>query len=91
MAKSSAQPIAPDRHLRRRGPDAVDDTGHIGMTEPAASALAHFPCVQLRPYLPPARRPQQAEKVVGLLRGLVDFFVDAPMRLPPTPPACTPG
>ena len=25
---------------------------------------------------------QQAEKVVGLLRGLVDFFVDAPTRMP---------
>jgi dGTPase len=62
--------------------DAIDRTGHVGMTEPAASALAAFRAFNFdRIYLRPAARAQ-AEKVVGLLRGLVDFFVDAPVRLP---------
>jgi dGTPase len=62
--------------------DAVDRTGHVGMTEPAASALARFRAFNFdRIYLRPAAS-RQAEKVVGLLRGLVDFFVDAPTRLP---------
>ena len=34
-----------------------------------------------RIYLRPAAC-RQAEKVVGLLKGLVDFFLDAPIRLP---------
>jgi dGTPase len=62
--------------------DAIDATGHVGMTEPAATALAQFRAFNFdRIYLRPAAR-QQAEKVVGLLRGLVDFFVDAPTRMP---------
>jgi dGTPase len=62
--------------------DAVDRTGHVGMTEPAAGALLRFRDFNFdRIYLRPAAR-QQAEKVVGLLRGLVDFFVDAPTRMP---------
>jgi dGTPase len=63
--------------------DAIDRTGRVGMTEPAAGALAAFRAFNFdRIYLRPAAR-RQAEKVVGLLRGLVDFFVDAPSRLPP--------
>ena len=62
---------------------AIDRTGHVGMTEPEAGALAAFRAFNFdRIYLRPAAR-RQAEKVVGLLRGLVDFFVDAPLRLPP--------
>jgi dGTPase len=62
--------------------DAIDHTGHVGMTEPAASALAQFRAFNFdRIYLRPAAC-QQAEKVVGLLRGLVDFFVDVPTRMP---------
>jgi dGTPase len=62
--------------------DAIDTTGHIGMTDPAAGALARFRAFNFeRIYLRPAAR-QQAGKVVGLLRGLVDFFVDAPTRMP---------
>lgn len=62
--------------------DAVDATGRVGMTEPAATALAGFRAFNFdRIYLRPAAR-RQAEKVVGLLRGLVDFFLDAPTRLP---------
>ena len=62
--------------------DAIDQTGHVGMTEPAATALARFRAFNFdRIYLRPAAR-QQAEKVVGLLRGLVDFFIDAPTRMP---------
>jgi dGTPase len=62
--------------------DAIDRTGRVGMTEPAAGALAAFRAFNFdRIYLRPAAR-RQAEKVVGLLSGLVDFFVDAPARLP---------
>jgi dGTPase len=62
--------------------DAIDRGGHVGMTEPAASALAAFRAFNFdRIYLRPAAC-RQAEKVVGLIRGLVDFFVDAPARLP---------
>jgi len=62
--------------------DAIDQSGRIGMTEPAATALASFRAFNFdRIYLRPAAR-RQADKVIGLLRGLVDFFVDAPTRLP---------
>ena len=60
--------------------DAVQHTGCVGMTEPAASALAAFRAFNFeRIYLRPAAC-RQAEKVVGLLRGLVDLFADAPAR-----------
>jgi len=62
--------------------DAIDRTGEIGMTEPAASALTTFRDFNFeRIYLRPAARAQ-AEKVVHLLRGLVEHFADAPGRLP---------
>jgi dGTPase len=62
--------------------DAVDRTGHVGMAEPAASALAAFRAFNFdRIYLRPAAR-RQAEKVIRLLRGLVDHFADAPHRIP---------
>jgi len=62
--------------------DAIDRTGHVGMTEPAASALAAFRAFNFdRIYLRPAAR-RQAERVVALLRGLVDYFTDAPGRIP---------
>jgi dGTPase len=61
---------------------AIDLTGRVGMTEPEAGALGAFRAFNFdRIYLRPASR-RQAEKVIGLLRGLVDFFVDAPARLP---------
>ena len=62
--------------------EAIDRTGHVGMTEPAADRARAFRAFNFdRIYLRPAAR-RQADKVVGLLRGLVDFFVDAPARLP---------
>ena len=62
--------------------DAIHRTGHVGMTEPAASALAAFRAFNFeRIYLRPAAR-RQAEKVIRLLRGLVDHFADSPHRLP---------
>src|SRR5215218_7789154 len=62
--------------------DAIDRTGEVGMTEPAASALTTFRDFNFeRIYLRPAARAQ-AEKVVHLLRGLVEHFADAPRRLP---------
>jgi dGTPase len=62
--------------------DAIERTGRVGMTEPAAGALAAFRDFNFeRVYLRPAARAQ-ADKVVRLLRGLVDFFSDAPHRVP---------
>jgi dGTPase len=62
--------------------DAIDRTGRVGMTEPAAGALGAFRQFNFeRIYLRPASR-QQAERVIGLLRGLVDCYVDVPSRLP---------
>ncbi|MEX2255756.1 MAG: HD domain-containing protein [Acidimicrobiia bacterium] len=67
--------------------DAIDRTGHVGMTEPAASALQAFRDFNFeRIYLRPASR-RQAERVIRLLRGLVDHFADAPRRLPGPPAA----
>jgi dGTPase len=62
--------------------EAIDGAGTVGMTEPVASALAAFRAFNFdRIYLRPAAR-RQAERVVRLLRGLVDYFADAPRRLP---------
>jgi dGTPase len=62
--------------------DAVDHTGHVGMTEPAASALAAFRAFNFEHiYLRPASR-SQADRVVRLLRGLVDHYTDVPRRIP---------
>jgi len=62
--------------------DAVERTGRLGMTEPAASALGAFRAFNFeRIYLRPAS-VQQAAKVVRLLRGLVEHFADAPLRIP---------
>ena len=61
--------------------DTIDRTGHVGMTEPYAAALAHFRAFNFeRIYLRPAAC-RQADKAIGLLRGLVDFFVDAPSQM----------
>jgi dGTPase len=72
--------------------EAIDRTGHVGMVEPAASALMAFRDFNFdRIYLRPAAQ-RQAERVVRLLRGLVDHFVDAPRRLPePDAVAVDPG
>ena len=65
--------------------DAVDTTGAVGMTEPVACALANFRAFNFdRIYLRPAAR-RQADKVIALLRGLVDVFVDTPARIPNAP------
>jgi dGTPase len=62
--------------------DAIDQTGAVGMTEPAASALAEFRAFNFeRIYLRPAAR-RQAERVIRLLGDLVEHFADAPRRLP---------
>jgi len=62
--------------------DAIQRTGHIGMTEPAAAALQAFRDFNFeRIYLRPASR-RQAERVIRLLRELVEHFADAPRRLP---------
>src|SRR5262245_26024370 len=72
--------------------EAIDRTGRVGMTEPAAGALAEFRAFNFdRIYLRPAAR-RQAEKVIRLLRGLVEHFADAPRRLPdPEAAAVDPG
>ena len=74
--------------------DAIDRTGHVGMTEPAATALQAFRDFNFeRIYLRPAAR-RQADRVVRLLRGLVDRFADAPRLLADSEPGTagvTPG
>jgi dGTPase len=63
--------------------DAIGSTGHVGMTEPVADALAGFRAFNFeRIYLRPAS-VRQAERVIALLRGLVEHFVDVPSRMPP--------
>jgi dGTPase len=62
--------------------DAIDRTDHVGMAEPAATALARFRDFNFeRVYLRPAAR-RQADRVIHLLRGLVEHFADSPRRLP---------
>ena len=62
--------------------EAVDRTGTVGMTEPAATALTAFREFNFeRIYLRPAAR-RQAERVIRLLGGLVEHFADAPRRIP---------
>jgi dGTPase len=62
--------------------DGIERTGRVAMTEPAAGALVAFRQFNFeRIYLRPAS-VRQAEKVIGLLRGLVDCYVDVPSRLP---------
>ena len=74
--------------------DAIDRTGHVGMTEPAATTLQAFRDFNFeRIYLRPAAR-RQADRVVRLLRGLVDRFADAPRLLADSEPGAagvTPG
>ena len=78
--------------------DAVHHTGAVGMTEPAASALAEFRAFNFeRIYLRPAAR-RQAARVIRLLSDLVEHFADAPRRIPavrdgevPSPPAGSPA
>jgi dGTPase len=62
--------------------DAVDRTGAVGMTEPAAAALAEYRAFNFeRIYLRPAAQ-RQATRVIRLLSDLVEHFADAPRRLP---------
>jgi len=62
--------------------DAVERTGHVGMTEPAAGALAAFRAFNFERIYLRAAAGRQAERVIGLLRGLIDYYTDAPRRLP---------
>ena len=62
--------------------DAIAASGRVGMTEPVAEALAAFRAFNFeRIYLRPAS-VRQADRVIALLRGLVDYFIDVPSRLP---------
>ena len=62
--------------------DGIERTGRVSMTEPAAGALGAFRQFNFeRIYLRPAS-VRQADRVIGLLRGLVDCYVDVPSRLP---------
>jgi dGTPase len=62
--------------------DGIDRTGRVAMTQPEADALAAFRQFNFeRIYLRPASL-RQNDRVITLLRGLVDWYVDAPARLP---------
>ena len=60
----------------------IDETGSVGMSLPVADALAAFRAFNFeRIYLRPAS-VRQADRVIALLRGLVDYFVDMPTKIP---------
>lgn len=62
--------------------DAIERTGHVGMAEPSAAALQAFREFNFeRIYLRPASL-RQADRVIALLRGLVEHFADVPSRIP---------
>jgi dGTPase len=62
--------------------DGIDRTGHVSVPHAEADALGAFRAFNFdRIYLRPASR-RQAERVIGLLRGIVDYYIDAPGRLP---------
>ena len=82
-----AEVVGTERRLQLAGfvhglLDGVDRTGHVSMTHAPAEALAAFRAFNFdRIYLRPAAR-RQAERVIALLRGIVDYYIDAPTRLP---------
>lgn len=62
--------------------DAVSASAHVRMTAPPAAALQAFRDFNFQAiYLRPAAR-RQADRVIALLRGLVEHFADAPQRVP---------
>lgn len=62
--------------------ECVERTGRIGMSHESAAALDALRRFNYeRIYLRPASQ-RQAERVVKLLRGLVDHFIDAPLLIP---------
>ncbi|MFZ4585408.1 MAG: HD domain-containing protein [Acidimicrobiia bacterium] len=62
--------------------DAIEQTGKVGMFEPYASTLlAYREWSYEHIYLRPAARKQHA-RAVALLRGLVEYYIDAPSKLP---------
>ncbi len=62
--------------------DGINSTGHVSMTGQQAQALAAFREFNFdRIYLRPAAR-KQADRAIALLRGIVDYYVDAPNLLP---------
>ena len=66
---------------------AAAEHGHVGMTEPAAEALAEFRRFNYEHvYLRPASRAQAAS-VIELLRALVEHYADRPQLLPDPPRA----
>ena len=66
---------------------AAAETGRVGMTEPAAEALAEFRRFNYdHVYLRPASRAQAAA-VIDLLRALVEHYGDRPILLPDPPRA----
>lgn len=62
--------------------EAIRSSGHVGMTEEAATVLDTLRKFNYENiYLRPASR-LQAERGIRLMRGLVDYFLDAPGRIP---------
>jgi dGTPase len=70
---------------------AATESGHVGMTEPAAEALAALrSCNYDRIYLRPESR-DQAERLVPLLRALVEHFAVHPREVGEGASPCPPG
>jgi dGTPase len=62
--------------------DTIAETGCVEMREPYGETLLAFRAWSYENiYLRPAAN-RQRERAIALLRGLVEYFIDAPMRLP---------
>ena len=70
--------------------EAIDRTGHIGMTEPEATALARFRAFNFeRIYLRPAAR-RRRRRSWACCAGSSTSSSMRPLVCPPTPPTCAP-
>lgn len=62
--------------------DTIRATGEVAMAEPFGSTLLEFRAWNYEHiYLRPAAT-RQRDRAIALLRGLVEYFIDAPTRLP---------
>ncbi len=62
--------------------DAIESSGRVAMTEGSGGCTRVLSRFQLRTDLFASRVTRQAERVVHLLRGLVEYFADAPLLVP---------
>jgi dGTPase len=63
--------------------DCIVTTGHIGMRQPFAGALAALRAFNYERIYTRPSSVSQGEAVIAVLRALVDYFCEDPSRLPP--------